>query len=388
MGLRLALLALLAAPMLSFAQADLETESDGAETELDVPSRLQAPPLAKVTSLAPRLDVLFSAQPNADGRLWAPRDGVLEPLTIDALLQKQLTEIMKSYQTPYAAVVALEPSTGRVLAMAEHSELDPALRGLCIKAVYPAASVFKVVTATALLEAGVSPDEQVCFSGGKRKVLEGQLDDSPGDARCLTLASALGHSANVAFAKLTAKYLDPTRLKAVTRAFHFNSPLTFVVPTEPSLAAIPEDTYPFSLAGAGFGDVFMSPLHGAAMVAVAANRGVWRSPVLFARDESVAERVMPPEIAAQLTIMMEETVTSGTARRIFNERGMRVSGAVGKTGSLADKKPFRDYTWFVGFAPKDAPRIAVAAVIVNDPHWRIRATWLGREAMRLYLDRK
>jgi cell division protein FtsI/penicillin-binding protein 2 len=97
---------------------------------------------------------------------------------------------------------------------------------------------------------------------------------------------------------------------------------------------------------------------------------------------------MPADVAEQVTAMMEQTVTSGTAHRIFAERGMRVPGAVGKTGSLADKRPFRDYTWFVGFAPKDAPKIAVAAVIVNDPLWRIRATWLGREAMRLYLDRK
>ncbi len=370
------------AASVGWAQGDPE-----AEAQFDVPSRIQAPPLAKVTSLAPSLDVLFNAQKNADGRLYSPRKGVLEPLTIDALLQKQLTDILVSYQTPYAAVVALEPSTGRVLAMAEHSELSPELRGLCTKAVYPAASVFKVVTATALLEAGVPADELVCYSGGKRKVLEAQLDDSQGDARCLTLSTALGHSANVAFAKLTAKYLDPGKLKAVTKAFRFNTPITFVVPTEPSLAAIPEDTYPFSLAGAGFGDVFMSPLHGAAMVAVAANHGVWRNPVLFARDQSAHERVMPSEVAEQLTAMMEETVTTGTAHRIFNERGMRVAGAVGKTGSLADKKPFRDYTWFVGFAPKDAPKIAVAAVIVNDPHWRIRATWLGREAMRLYLDR-
>jgi hypothetical protein len=66
---------------------------------------------------------------------------------------------------------------------------------------------------------------------------------------------------------------------------------------------------------------------------------------------------------------------------------MGVPGAVGKTGTLADRKPFRDYSWFVGFAPKDNPKVAVAAVIVNEPLWRIRATWLGREAMRLGLAR-
>ncbi len=132
------------------------------------------------------------------------------------------------------------------------------------------------------------------------------------------------------------------------------------------------------------------------MAAAIANHGEWRAPLLFEHDAKevtsptspgVSEQVLPADVADQLTLMMEETVTSGTARHIFAERGMQVAGAVGKTGSLADKRPFRDYTWFVGFAPKANPKIAVAAVIVNDPHWRIRATWLGREAMRLYLSR-
>jgi cell division protein FtsI/penicillin-binding protein 2 len=78
----------------------------------------------------------------------------------------------------------------------------------------------------------------------------------------------------------------------------------------------------------------------------------------------------------------------GTARRIFHERGFRVIDAVGKTGSLADRHPFRDYSWFIGYAPKTDPQIAVSALVVNGPKWRIRATWLAREAMRLYLQAK
>ncbi|WP_395828683.1 hypothetical protein [Archangium violaceum] len=79
------------------------------------------------------------------------------------------------------------------------------------------------------------------------------------------------------------------------------------------------------------------------------------------------------------------TVTKGTAHRVFRERGMGVPGTVGKTGMLADRAPFRDYSWFVGFAPKDDPK--VVALIVNEPIWLIRATWLGRQAMRLGLAR-
>ena len=102
---------------------------------------------------------------------------------------------------------------------------------------------------------------------------------------------------------------------------------------------------------------------------------------------AVVDRVLSEDAARKLQGMLSETVKSGTARRIFHERNYSLDDAAGKTGSLSDKKPFRDYTWFVGYAPASNPRVAVAAVIVNDPFWRIRATWLGREAMRLYLSR-
>jgi peptidoglycan glycosyltransferase len=242
----------------------------------------------------------------------------------------------------------------------------------------------------ALLDVGVSPGEELCAYGGKRKVTPAQLNDSEKDTRCLTLSRALAMSANVLFAKFTSRYLDAEKLKQAARAFHFNVPWRFPVPTDMSLASVPQDTFQLALTGAGFGDVYLSPLHGAALASVAANKGLWRAPVLFENEvplEPPSERVISEDVALALTGMMEETITDGTARRIFHERGMRVPGAVGKTGSLADKTPFRDYSWFVGFAPRENPRVAVAAIIVNDPHWRIRATWLGREAMRLFLTK-
>ncbi len=351
-----------------------------------VPHRTTAPPLASVRSLPPERDLLSLAVAGPSGR-WQVAG---EPLTIDVALQQQLTELLKTYQTPWAAVVTIEPATGRVLAMAEHAEVDPGLRGLCTKAVYPAASIFKIVTAQALLEAEVDPTETTCFHGGKRHVTENLLDDSPDDANCATVAEALGRSANVVFAKLTAKYLDPDRLARAAKAFHFNGPLPFAIPAEVSLAAIPDETLQLASTGAGFGDVYLSPLHGAALMAALANGGHWRWPVLFEKDVGAraAEPMVSGERAQTLVDMLETTVTSGTARRIFSERGHQFE-AVGKTGSLADKGPvFRDYSWFVGFAPKLHPAIAVAAVVVNDPAWRIRGTWLGAEAMRLFLEKR
>ena len=84
--------------------------------------------------------------------------------------------------------------------------------------------------------------------------------------------------------------------------------------------------------------------------------------------------------------MMVATVKSGTARRTFKEQGkpaMGKHGAGGKTGTLGHRG--RDLSWFVGFAPADNPRYAVGAYVANRPTWRIRASYVGREALRSVL---
>lgn len=366
-----------------------QTVSDGGFV---VPSRLKDPPIATAKALPPQFDLLTLASKGEDGRLFAPYKEGSQALTINAPLQKELTDLLKQYQTPYAAVVAIEPSTGRVLAMAEHSEADPSMRGLCTRALYPAASIFKIITASALLENGVSPEATTCFHGGKRKLTPKLLENNADkDAYCDTMAMAMASSHNVVFAKLAQQHLDAAKLLAMARAWRFNTEVAFPIPVDVSMAGIPDDGFGLAQAGAGFGDVFLSPLHGALVASAAANGGVWRPPVLFEcdvpSDPGPGERLMSEKAATHLQAMLAETVQSGTARRIFHERHFTLSDAAGKTGSLADKKPFRDYSWFVGYAPASDPKVAVAAVIVNDPNWRIRATWLGREAMRLYLSR-
>lgn len=362
----------------------------GLAPPVPVPARKDSPPFARLRTLTRKEDLLGRAKLRRDGRFVVPGPQGEVPLTIDSALQDQLTRIMKDYQVPYGAAVVLDPSTGRVLALAEHSQAQPDMRGLTTRAVFPAASIFKVVTGSALLEAGVSPFEEACFHGGKRSLSERLLEDSERDGACYSLADAMGKSANVVFAKMTKKYLAADALRRMAARLRFNRPISFPIPTDISLAAIPDDEFGLAEAGAGFGDVYLSPLHGAALAAASAT-GVWRDPVIFEPPSDAppppTEQVLSPEVQRNLAGMLEQTVTHGTARRIFRERAFRVEGAVGKTGTLADKNPFRDYSWFIGFAPKDHPRVAVAAVIVNDPLWRIRATWLGREAMRLALER-
>src|SRR3569832_672927 len=84
--------------------------------------------------------------------------------------------------------------------------------------------------------------------------------------------------------------------------------------------------------------------------------------------------------------MMRETVASGSATKSFRGPGGRpYLGDVrvaGKTGTLTRNEQNRFYTWFVGFAPTDRPEVAVAALIVNTPIWRMKAPQLARDVLR------
>lgn len=376
--------------------AELSSSSDGeaALEPLDEPESAFAPVAAQVPSFATlasipaAADYLVQAK-EEDGALVAEVSGAKKVLTINPALQRRATELLRSYDVPYGAVAALEPSTGRVLALAEHSADAPGVRGLPLRAICPAASVFKVVSGAALLAAGVSPEEKVCYHGGIRRLNEKLLvDDARRDGRCLTLTQAMGHSANVIFAKLARRALDPAKLEKAVERLGFNAQIPFPEPLDVSVARIPGDDFGFANTAAGFGEVFLSPLHGALLAAAVGNKGLWTNPVLFEGEAPKSHRALDEKIAARLSDMMETCVTEGTARRAFREGGRYALPvrAAGKTGSLANKTPFRDFSWFIGFAPKEDPKIAVAAVIVNGPKWRIRAPYIVRETMRAYLE--
>lgn len=332
-------------------------------------------------------------------------DNAQAELTLDGRLQKSMERLLRNYNVPYGAVVALDPRNGHILAMAEHSEKDSSV-GLATRALYPAASVFKIVTGAALLEAGVGADTKVCYHGGLRSLqLKHLTDDPKRDHACATLSRAMGRSINVVIAKLANRNLSADDLRSTAGRFLFNQPLP-VKPAPPSVgealispAPIPEDELDFGRTAAGFGSVFLSPLHGALMVGAIGNSGVAIEPGLVRAvyennirstpEAPRMHRIVTEENAIILTDMLEKTVSEGTAKNAFRERGRWVLGNVsvaGKTGSLADKAPYKDYSWFVGFAPADAPRIAVAVVIVNGLKWRIKSSYVAREAIRKFLN--
>jgi hypothetical protein len=286
-----------------------------------------------LVSIPSEEDLIGAAHKRADGRYVLASGAVEKMLTIDGPLQEKLEHLLRSYQTPFGALVAIDPSTGRILAMAEHAEQAPQIRGLTTRAVFPAASIFKIVTAAALLEAGLKPEDQECSHGGKRRISAQLLTESSQDRACYSLATALARSANAIFAKLTYKHLSAEKLKESAHAFYFNRPIEFPIPTDVSLAAIPLDALGLATTGSGFGDVYLSPLHGAAIAASRArpsrsessprrtparSRTCWRIPCEWARRAGSSTSVafgssMRWERPARWQIAIRFAITPGSS---------------------------------------------------------------------------
>ena len=114
--------------------------------------------------------------------------------------------------------------------------------------------------------------------------------------------------------------------------------------------------------------------------------------LVAARDGAAPRQVLSPELAGELRDMLVDTTTRGTARRAFRKRnGRPLLGPVqvaGKTGSLSGSDPKGRYEWFIGVAPAEAPRIAVAVVVVQHARWWRNASQVASEVLRgVFCDR-
>lgn len=359
-------------------------------------------PRELLTGLDPLHHRAATAEAEGTGRV-AELDGNRRAvLTIEPGLQRFMERTLESYEVPYAALVAIEPRTGRVLAYVSHSSANPQAGDLVLDATPPSASVFKVITGAALVDAGASAETRICYGGGASRLRAIDLDDVPGrDSQCATLGEAMGGSINAVFAKLADRTLQPPTLERYAGAFGFGQSLPFDVPTHASPAEVPTERLEFARTAAGFWHTHMSPLHAALIASTIANdgempRAMLVDRVLDARGAVVARaapevfrRVLSVETARQVNGMMQNTVAHGTARRTFHDPagvpflpGIAIAG---KTGTLSGENPYRGYTWWVGFAPAEHPTIAVAALVVNTPMWRIKASFVAREALRYHL---
>lgn len=337
-------------------------------------------------------------------------------LTVDPTLQRITDGVMSMHHVPEASVVLMDVATGKILVYASHLEKGPA-RDLCVEATAPAASVFKIITASALVEqASLGADHRECYSGGEQRILQQDLVPDPKrDRWCTTLAGAMGRSINTVFARLAMNHLKPAGLEGMAKSLGFGGVLPFDVPVQPSAEHFPEDSLGFARTAAGFWNTTLSPLHAAWLSATVARGGepvrpvvvsdvteengkvVWTAPSGLAQRRAIKQTT-----ADAVTTMMESTVTDGTSYRAFHDpKGAAFLpnvGVAGKTGTLTDATSQRFYTWFTGFAPShpivvadgDAPdskpprQVAIGVLVVNNPTWTIKANLLAREVLRAY----
>lgn len=356
-------------------------------------ARVRRPPLDGFDPLTHRIE---------DGTAIADLEGGRTAvLSLDVGLQEAMEGVFSRYEVPYAGLVALDPQTGRVLAYVSHSSADPDAGDLARDAGPPAASVFKVITAAALLDAGVRPDARVCYRGGGSSISLAHLTSDGTSGTCATLAEAIGRSINPVMASLADQHLDVETLTRYASAFGFGESLPFDAPTRVSEFEVPEDRLERARMAAGFWHTHLSPLHGALIAATIGAGG--RMPrasmvdeVIDAEGHVVHEHtpetfrsVIGASTAAALTDMMQRTVTEGTSRRAFHDdRGRPFLPGIdvaGKTGTLSSERPYRGYTWWIGFAPADAPTIALGVVVINEPEWRIKASDAARFALEHWL---
>jgi cell division protein FtsI/penicillin-binding protein 2 len=333
-----------------------------------------------------------------DGRYVAPtRDGRRAVLTLDPELQQLAEKLLDQSRAPRGAIVAMAPD-GRILAFAGRRTEEPkgGTKGifdyhLATDVWAPAASVFKLVTASALVANGYDPEQKVCYHGGVRSVMESNLVDSRSDSNCATLGYGVAHSNNAILGKLAYQNLEPKLLDRTARELGWASVLPAslgVKATCGELALPKEKDLEFAKAAAGFNGSRLSVLGGAVLAATFADGGEQPVPTII---ESIAgkpvavprpRRVVDKKVAKAVAEMMVGTCASGSAAKSFR-RGRNVAVA-GKTGTLSTTKPFyMEHSWFVGFAPAEEPEIVISVLLGNPESWHIK----GHEAAKRMIDR-
>ncbi len=345
-----------------------------------------------------------------DGAYWQKTpSGILVQASLEPALQTFFEQEFKKYELPYAAAVVIHLPDGEVRALAGHSSRDPRLTAgeLALTPWAPAASLFKVVTALALLSVpGFDPNETVCFSGGQSGLAARHLEEpAPGDPKavCENLEMALANSSNAVLAKLALRHLDTRRLRDAASACGFNQTLPFEFEVGRSVFRLPDDgadPMALPLAAAGFGHTAMSPFHAAWLSALLAADGVAAPVHVIRRALDPDGREIPvkhPQWEAQprfpdvskLRRMLAATVETGTAREGFFRGETRLVPVPvgGKTGTLARQEPeILTYTWFIGYFPVDGARWAFSVLVVNPEKWRTKAAHVSARLVNRLLE--
>lgn len=326
--------------------------------------------------------------------------------SLDATLQKHILASMEPKHARYIGIVAMEPCTGRILAMAGHNAAAPETNP-CVDG-FPAASIFKIVTASAVIEErGFGSKSQMRFYGGRHTLYKNQLKKrTKRKTVAISLEESFAHSVNPVFGKMGMHLLGRATLESYAESFGFNRNIDFEIPLHPSDVSISDEPYNWAEIASGFNrETTLSPVHGALLVSAVLNSGMLVEPGIVDRivDETgypvyenrpfVMNRAIGPETSKIIRKLMMSTVSFGTSRKMFRKCGgdpvLSQLHIGGKTGSINDNRNFDlRYDWFVGFAEeKGGPKkIAVSVLVVHDKFIGKRAGQYAKLAMKKYFS--
>ncbi|MEV8473883.1 penicillin-binding transpeptidase domain-containing protein [Streptomyces sp. NPDC051173] len=301
------------------------------------------------------------------------------------------------------AVAALDPRTGKILALASTPSYDPSkiagandsaawtalekdknqpMLNRALRATYPPGSTFKVVTAAAALENGLYSDPDQKTQTPNKYVLPDSATElkNEGSIQCenATMREALRISCNTVFGKMSAD-LGNDKMKKEAEKFGFNSELLTPVRAEKSV--YPKDDRPQNaMDGIGQASNRATPLQMAMVVSAIANNGKLMEPYMVdkvrAPNLNVIETHQPKEMAQPLSApnaqkiqsMMETVVENGTgtSAKIDDVSGVTVGGKTGTAQHGVDNSG-KPYAWFISYAKTDnGSPVAVAVVVEGD----------------------
>lgn len=325
--------------------------------------------------------------------------------TIDEELQANAEKLLKSYKPDYGAVVAMDALTGKILAMASYQKNKKFDDNLTLKGSFPAASIFKIITASAAVDKyQISPNTLIFFNGAnytlyKKNVMSTQHNKW---TRGMSIKEAFARSINTVFGRLTLEHLQPKDLEDYAVRFGFNQKIASDLPFESGFASIPnEKSFHLAEIASGYNKVTrMSPIQGAMIGASIAADGDMKVPyvvdevqdmngkLVFKGEPVTIAHTLSPNGAERLRTMMEATIKQGTSRKSFRSlvKNKKFKELImgGKTGSLTGDNPKGKVDWFVGYAIGDTERIAIAALTVNVDYWTVKSSYLAQSLFKIH----
>ena len=336
------------------------------------------------------------SQPIYDsGNLYIePQDGNSIKLTIDATIQeiceKAMRECYDVNKAQAVHLIAMDPYTGSILAMCSKPDYDPndpprdqpdaltrLMRIRLISDAYEPGSTFKILTAAAALDAGVTTPEDGFYCSAKITVDGDTIRCWGSPHKDETMAEALQNSCNPVFVELALR-LGTERMYQYLHAFGLGSKTNVDLQGEGSGILIPvQSVKNVDLARIGFGQsVAVTPIQLITAACAVINGGRLMQPYLLkeaiAPDGTVLYRTQPKvvsnpiseETSATMRELLELVVSEGGAKNAAIE-GYRIGGKTGTAQVYKDGRIVRDVHIgsFLGFAPADDPRIALLVIV-------------------------